>query len=218
MVINTVDGAALVPSANGGDPTDQDDITVHDSTSQVSLTTSSIRRRKNVLADRVKKEAILEKHRLEKERENLEETESKMKEKVERKKNELRRKEGLAQCNFDIRVLMIKAAEEKEMAEMENEVRKRERGEKERMGPKGDSNAAYLLPPASITADCPSTSSIIFFLHHPFVSSHIISTHLVSSQLPLISSLISLVLYRLLPHLLFAFLRCSHQWRRRTLG
>ena len=187
MVINTVDGATLVPSANGGDPTDQDDITVHDSTSQVSLTTSSIRRRKNVLADRVKKEAILEKHRLEKERENLEETESKMKEKVERKKNELRRKEGLAQCNFDIRVLMIKAAEEKEMAEMENEVRKRERGEKERMGPKGDSNAAFLLPPASITADftqpttaLPPPPSSFFYI---IPSSHLTSSQLTSSHL-----------------------------------
>ena len=96
------DGAAFVPGANGGDPTEEDNITHHDSASQVSSMTSTVRRRKNALSDRVKKEAILEKHRLEKERENLEETESKMKEKVERKKNELRRKEGLAQWYFDI--------------------------------------------------------------------------------------------------------------------
>ena len=62
----------------------------------------------------------MEKHRLEKEREELEETERKMKEEVERKKNELRRKEELAQCDFDIRASTIEAAEEEEMAEMEN--------------------------------------------------------------------------------------------------
>ena len=45
---------------------------------------------------------------------------------VERKKNKLRRKEELAQCDFDMGMSTIKAAEEEEMAEMENEVRKRE--------------------------------------------------------------------------------------------
>ena len=44
---------------------------------------------------------------------------------VERRKNKLRRKE-LAQCDFDMGMSTIKAAEEEEMAEMENEVRKRE--------------------------------------------------------------------------------------------
>ena len=82
---------------------------------------------------------------------------------------------------------MIKAAEEKEMAEMENEVRKRERGEKERMGPKGDSNAAYLLPPASITADftqpttaLPPPPSSFFYI---IPSSHLTSSQLTSSHL-----------------------------------
>ena len=44
----------------------------------------------------------------------------------ERKKNKLRRKEELAQRDFDMRESTIEAAEEEEIAEMENEVRKRE--------------------------------------------------------------------------------------------
>ena len=51
----------------------------------------------------------------------------------------------MAQRDFDMRVSTIEVAEEEEMAEMKNEVRKRERGAKERMGPKGDSSAAFLL-------------------------------------------------------------------------
>ena len=58
----------------------------------------------------------------------MEETESKMKE-VERRKNKLRRKE-LAQCDFDMGMSTIKAAEEEEMAEMKDEGEEDEAREK----------------------------------------------------------------------------------------
>ena len=49
---------------------------------------------------------------------------------VERMKNKLRRKEELAQCDFDMGMSTIKAAEEEEMAEMKDEGEEDEAREK----------------------------------------------------------------------------------------
>ena len=177
------DGAALVPGANGGDPKDHDAVNIGDSASNVSSTTSSVRRRKNALADRVKKEAIQEKHRLEMEKEALEERERKLEEEKEkekweitRKKNDLRRKAEMAQCELDVRVSTIEAAEEDEMEEIEKEARKRERSENEGNESNGvdysGSSAAFYLPPSSLatsvsTTVIPPLSTAIFLPPQP---------------------------------------------------
>ena len=139
-------GAATAPL--GAD----DDVHARDSVSQVSSSTSSVRRRKNALAEKVRKEAMIEKHRREKEKEELEERERKLEEEqrerrrkmeeedrkseeekrqLKRKKDDIRRQDELAQCDVNAQVSEIEAVEEGELQRYEMEAKNKEEKGKE---------------------------------------------------------------------------------------
>ena len=90
------------------DDNDNDKVKPGDSASNVSSTTSSMRRRKNLIAAQLKKDALLEKHRLEKERKEFER-------KAQEHVDECCRNEELVQCNLELRTSELEAADEEEV-------------------------------------------------------------------------------------------------------
>ena len=118
----TVASSSTWTSAGAGIDKDHDNnddnVHPHDSASNVSSTTSSARRRKNVLAEKMKLEALEEKHRVEREMEEVE----KKNEDLRRQKEDLRRQGEVAKCKYDMKLSEVEAADEEELLFIEAEL------------------------------------------------------------------------------------------------
>ena len=167
---------------SGGDKIDdalQKEIQPDDSASNASSSTSSIRRRRKALQDKLRHQQLLERHRLEKEKEEMEEkalaeekereaNERKLKEEKERKerelkrkKEEMRRREELVESEWEIKLSEVEVAGVEEMEaleEREKEGKITEKKEEERESTSDDFTVLYPTNLQSVASAAISTT------------------------------------------------------------